>query len=141
MPSGTKRKAPAPPKGLQLQNRFTTLKVEEEPDMVSSRSCGPPDPKSYKTPRRKQQVTVVGHSLLLWTEAPVCPPDQSSRGICCLLETWIQGVVEGLRGLSNPFTITHCFFCVSTKSQTLLSGIQGTGQEPTGTNLNTGGSI
>ena len=96
VPSGTKRKAPAPPKGLQLQNRFTTLKAEEEPDMLSSRSCGSPDPKSCKTPRRKLQVTVVGHSLLLGTEASICPPDGSSRDTCSLLGTWIWGVVERL---------------------------------------------
>lgn len=31
--SGTKRKAPALPKGLQLQNRFTAFGVEEDPDV------------------------------------------------------------------------------------------------------------
>lgn len=69
VPSATKRKVPAPPKGLHLQNRFTTLKVEEEPDMLSCRSCAPPPPtpKSHKTLWRKEQVTVVGHFLLLGT--------------------------------------------------------------------------
>lgn len=52
--SGTGRKAPAPPKGLQLQNRFTTLKAEEEPDMLSSTSRGPQDLKSCKMPGRKR---------------------------------------------------------------------------------------
>lgn len=33
-----KRKAPTPPNHLQLQNMFTSLKVEDEPDVRSSES-------------------------------------------------------------------------------------------------------
>lgn len=51
--SGTKRKAPAPPKGLQLQIMFTILKVELEPDLPSSKGSGPPDPKPCKTTWKK----------------------------------------------------------------------------------------
>ena len=42
--SDTKRKDLAPPKGLQLQNRFIALKVEEEPDVPTSKVSGPPNP-------------------------------------------------------------------------------------------------
>lgn len=42
MTSSTKRKDPAPSKGLQVQNRSTTLKGEEEPDVPSSKGSGPP---------------------------------------------------------------------------------------------------
>ena len=52
--SGTKRKAPLSPKGLQLQNRFTALKAEEKPCVPSSRGSGPPDPKPCNTTRKKQ---------------------------------------------------------------------------------------
>lgn len=40
--SSTKRKDPALSKGLQVQDRSTTLKSEEEPDMPSRRRSGPP---------------------------------------------------------------------------------------------------
>ncbi|XP_076217536.1 uncharacterized protein LOC143172166 [Aptenodytes patagonicus] len=49
--SGTKRKAPASPEDLQLWNRFTTLKVEEAPNVPSGKASGPPDPKPCKTTR------------------------------------------------------------------------------------------
>lgn len=40
--SSTKRKDPAPPKGLQVQNRFTTLTGEKQPGMHSSKGSGLP---------------------------------------------------------------------------------------------------
>lgn len=40
--SSTKRKDLAPSKDLQVQNRYTTLKGEEELDMSSSKGSGPP---------------------------------------------------------------------------------------------------
>ena len=70
--SGTKRKAPVPPKGLQLQNRFTALKVEEDPHVPTSKGPGPPNPKPCKTTRKKQRIIVMGQSLLRGTEAPIC---------------------------------------------------------------------
>lgn len=42
--SGTKRKSLAPPKGLQLQSKFTALKAEEKPDGLSSKVSGPVNP-------------------------------------------------------------------------------------------------
>ena len=41
--SGTKRKATAPPKSLQLQSRFTALKAEK-PDVLSSKASRPANP-------------------------------------------------------------------------------------------------
>lgn len=38
--SSTKRKAPAPPKNLQLQNRLIALKTEEEPSSTMVSFCG-----------------------------------------------------------------------------------------------------
>ena len=40
--SSIKRSDPAPSKGLQVQNRSTTLIGEEEPDVPSSKGSGPP---------------------------------------------------------------------------------------------------
>lgn len=41
VPTGTKRKAPVTPEHLQLLNRFTTLKAEEDLDLLSSRAPWP----------------------------------------------------------------------------------------------------
>lgn len=42
--SGTKRKAPASPKGLQLQSRFTALKAEEKPHVLFNKVSEPANP-------------------------------------------------------------------------------------------------
>lgn len=42
--SGTKSKAAAPPKGLQLRSRLAALKAEGKPDVLSGRASGPADP-------------------------------------------------------------------------------------------------
>lgn len=52
--SGTKRKAPGPPKGVKLINRFLALKIEEEPEVLSSKASGPFNPKPCKSTRREQ---------------------------------------------------------------------------------------
>lgn len=54
MTSSTKRKAPAPPKNLQVQNRLTALKIEEETDMPTNKGPGSPNRKPCKATRKKQ---------------------------------------------------------------------------------------
>lgn len=53
MISGTKWTTPAPPKGIHLQNSFTTLKAEGKPDVPTSKESGPPNPKPCKATRKK----------------------------------------------------------------------------------------
>lgn len=85
VPSGTKM---APPH----LNPYTYAYKTGSPPSKLSRSqirlqtdhVGP-DPKPCQNPRRKQQVTGVGHFLLLGTETTTCP---SPRDFC-LLGTWI----------------------------------------------------
>lgn len=102
----TSMKASAPPKSLQLQNRFTAIKVEGESGATTSKRPGPLSLKSCKTTRRKWQV-VMGHSLLWGTEAPVCQPDQTSRETWCLPRARIQDVVEELLKLVWPSDYYH----------------------------------
>lgn len=47
-----KRRAPAPSKGLQMQNRFTLLKAEENSDVATSKEPGSPNSKSCKITRK-----------------------------------------------------------------------------------------
>lgn len=54
MTSSTKRKVPAQPKNLQLQNRLTVLKTEKEPDVPASKGPGSPTCKPCKTTRKKR---------------------------------------------------------------------------------------
>jgi len=53
--SGTKKKAPAPLKGLQLQNRFTALKVEEKPDAFKQRMWSTLPEAVQRPPERKSE--------------------------------------------------------------------------------------
>lgn len=89
--SGTKRKVPAPPNCLQLQNRVTMHKAEEKPGMPTSKEPDPPNVKLCKSTRKKRQVIRVGDSLLLQMEAPMCQPNQSSAEVCCLPGTRVSG--------------------------------------------------
>lgn len=57
--SGTTKKVPAPPEGLQLRNRFIALKVEEELSVLSSKASGLTDPEHHRSTRRKWQVIAV----------------------------------------------------------------------------------
>lgn len=50
--SGTKRKVSSPSVGLQMQNRFTLLKVEEMSDVPASKDPGSPNSKSCKATRK-----------------------------------------------------------------------------------------
>lgn len=43
--SGTKKKVPASSKSLQMQNRFTVLKAEENSDVPTRKEPGSPDSK------------------------------------------------------------------------------------------------
>lgn len=73
--SGTRVKAPAPPKGFQLQNGFTAIKAEGASDATTSKRPGPLSLKSCETTRKKWQVIVMSRSLL-----------RGDRGVC--LSTW-----------------------------------------------------
>lgn len=42
------------PKGLQLQNKFAALRVDEDPDVPSSKGTGLPDTKPCMTTMKKQ---------------------------------------------------------------------------------------
>ena len=64
MIAGTKRKASVPPKGLHLQNRFTTLKVEEESNVPTSNGSGLPNCETGKTTWKKWKINTPGDSLL-----------------------------------------------------------------------------
>ena len=73
-------------------------------------------------------MTAVGHSLLLATEAPICPPSLSSRDIHCLLETEAPICPPALSSRDifcllgtrdcETLTMTHCFFCAGTNDNT-----------------------
>lgn len=102
MTSGTKRTAPAPPKGIHLQNSFTTLKAEGKPDVPTSQASGPPNPKPCKATRKKWWVIVMGDSLLHGTEASICQPDLSTTEVCCLPEAQIRDTVDGPPQLVQP---------------------------------------
>lgn len=53
MTSGTKRKVPAQPKNLQLQNRLTVLKTDKESDVPASKGPGLPSCKPRKATGKK----------------------------------------------------------------------------------------
>lgn len=53
MTSSTKRKALAPPNNLRLQNRLTALKIEEEPDVPTSKGPDSPNHDPCKATRKK----------------------------------------------------------------------------------------
>jgi len=53
--SGGRVKTPAPPKTLQLQNRFTTIKAEGESDVATGKRPGSLNLKSCRTPNNKWQ--------------------------------------------------------------------------------------
>lgn len=99
MTSNTKRKDLAPPKSLQLQNRFHVLKVKEK-------MCRQAKYLFYLTPkphkarkRKKQQVMVMGDSLLWGTQ--VNPNNHLERPVVC------QGPGSGmLWGSLGPLTTT-----------------------------------
>jgi len=44
--------------------------------------------------KKKQQVPLVGNSLLKGTEAPICRPDRESREVCCLPGAKVRDVAE-----------------------------------------------
>lgn len=50
---GTKWKTPVPPKGLEVQNRFTTTNTEK-PNVPTNNETGPPNSKPHGAIRYKQ---------------------------------------------------------------------------------------
>lgn len=119
--AGTRVKAPAPPKGLQLQNGFTAIKAEAVSDATTSKRPGPLSLKSCKTTRKKWQVIVKSRSML-----------RGDRGVClstrpniwrALLLAMGQdpGCCGGVpKGGAGPLTTTPC--CYSMWAQMILTG-------------------
>ena len=52
--------------------------------------------------RKKQQVIVIGDSLLKGAEGPICRPDPLNREICCLLGAQIKDLRKKLPTLVRP---------------------------------------
>lgn len=78
--SGTKRKAPTLPKVLQLQNRFTGLKVEEEPDVPSTKGSGPHDHQEETTLKKEQSLFLISYPRSLGLVS--CPWGLCYSGLC-----------------------------------------------------------
>lgn len=57
--SSTKRKDPTLSRGLQVQDRFSALKGEEEPDMPSSKRSGQPLAHKEEFDQRKEDARVA----------------------------------------------------------------------------------
>ncbi|KAK4817102.1 hypothetical protein QYF61_027965 [Mycteria americana] len=77
--------------GLQPQNRFTTLKVEEEPDVPASKGPGPPDPKPCKTTRKKCKAFDTASCKILTKKLLKYGLDeQTVRWI----ENWLNGYAQ-----------------------------------------------
>lgn len=70
--SHTRRKAPAPPHDLQLQNRFAAFIVDEELGVPSNGASPVADPEPLGTTRRAWQAIMVGDSLLQETKVSIC---------------------------------------------------------------------
>ena len=49
--------------------------------------------------KKKQQVTIIGDSLLKGTGGPVCRPDPLQREVCCLLGAWVKDVRKKIPSL------------------------------------------
>ena len=85
---GTRRKVPAPPQNLQLQNRFSALIANKSLGPLLKKAPKPAKLEPCRSTRRKQQVIVMGDSLLSETKAPICQPHPPSRKVyadlgCC----------------------------------------------------------
>lgn len=96
-------KAPAPPTDLQLHNRFTVFIANEKLGALSNGASLMAWPDPLRTTRRKQQVIVVGESLLQGMEDL---HDLSSMEACC--ELTVRILWKSDQGLSGPLTTTLC---------------------------------
>ena len=57
-------------------------------------------PMHYNCPvKKKRRVIFICDSLLRGTEAPICQPDPSHRGVCCLPGARVREVARKLPGL------------------------------------------
>lgn len=92
VPTGTKRKAPVIPEHLQLLNRFTTLKAEEELDLLSGRAPWP----TWATKKHQEEAATDSSGWLPAARDRGTWPGLSYREVCYFPEAQVQLVAEWL---------------------------------------------
>jgi len=96
----SRKKVPAPPAVLQLQNRLSALEADKGLGILSHEASELTEPEPHSSSRRKQQVTAVGRGSLPWgMEAPIGLPDLLSREVCHSSGAQLQDIVERLPNL------------------------------------------